>query len=234
MIDLLSASRSSFAPKSYHRIRLSRGFRSDLEWWRSFVSVWNGVGFFPSASRPSVCFSSDASGSWGCAAHWGNHWFQLKWDGPSRALPIAVKELIPIILAAAVWGPRWRGETVKCLCDNQAVVASVSSRSSQNPNTMHLLRALFFIEARFGCSVCCSHIPGVLNTTADALSRNNLMSFRLQVPGADPDPFPLPTPCVEALFRSDLDWLSQEWRERFNSIFDTASPSPPSAPTPQE
>ena len=121
MIDLLLASRSSFAPKSHHRIRLSRGFRSDLEWWRSFLAVWNGVGFFPSASWPSVCFSFNASGSWGCAAHWGNHWFQLKWDGPSLALPIAVKELILIILATAVWGPVWRGETFKCLCDNQAV-----------------------------------------------------------------------------------------------------------------
>ena len=31
---------------------------------------------------------------------------------------ITVKELAPIVVASAIWGPEWKGMTVKVLCDN--------------------------------------------------------------------------------------------------------------------
>ena len=40
---------------------------------------------------------------------------------------IAAKELLPIIVATAIWGPSWRGSTVLCHCDNEVVVAAVKS-----------------------------------------------------------------------------------------------------------
>ena len=41
--------------------------------------------------------------------------------------PIAAKEMVPILVAAAVWGRRWRGLTVCCHCYNEAVVASIQA-----------------------------------------------------------------------------------------------------------
>ena len=69
MIDLLSASKASFARKPLHRIRLNREFRSDLAWWRTFILDWNGVGYMVGPDplvHGRVAIATDASGSWGC------------------------------------------------------------------------------------------------------------------------------------------------------------------------
>ena len=36
---------------------------------------------------------------------------------------ITLKELIPIVLASAVWGSEWKGSVGRAGCDNSAVVA---------------------------------------------------------------------------------------------------------------
>ena len=54
----------------------------------------------------SVALVSDASGSWGCGAFCGEDWFQLQWPESLQDYQITVKELIPIVLAAAVSGQR--------------------------------------------------------------------------------------------------------------------------------
>ena len=84
----------------------------------------------------------------GDSAWHDNAWFQLRWDNRSQALPIAEKELIPIVLALAVWGKAWAGHQIICHCDNQVVVACLKSRTSRSKGVMHLLRCLVLIEAR--------------------------------------------------------------------------------------
>ena len=58
--------------------------------------------------------------------------------------------MTPIVVAATLWGSRWRGKTVQCRTDNAAVVAIVNSgRSKRSDIAMHLMRSLFFIMAKF-------------------------------------------------------------------------------------
>ena len=113
-----------------HPIRLNRSFLSDLAWWQLFASEWNGVSFLPPPEHlPVHRFASDASSGWGCGAWHSRHWFQLRWDERSAGLQIMTKELLPVVLACAVWGPLWAHTRVVCLCDNQAVVACLHSRT---------------------------------------------------------------------------------------------------------
>ena len=58
------------------------------------------------------------------------------------------KELLPIILAAAIWGYAWKGKAVLCHCDNVAVVTIINTGTSKEPEAMALLHRLFFIAAR--------------------------------------------------------------------------------------
>ena len=111
----------------YFFIRLNHQIRADLEWWRMFIHHWNGVSLLPKTATPRVHVVSDASGSWGAAACWDNEWFQIAWsDYPEfKEAPIAAKELLPILVAAAVWGNKWQSETVLCHCDNEAVVYAI-------------------------------------------------------------------------------------------------------------
>ena len=77
---------------------------------------------------------SDASGSWGCAAVQDHHWLQLKWTPKFQHLSIAIKELIPVVLAAATFGYQWSGKVVQFVVDNSAVVEVVKSTYSKEPH----------------------------------------------------------------------------------------------------
>ena len=82
---------------------------------------------------------------------------------------IATKELIPVVIAAAMWGMNWEGQVVCSQCDNEAVVAVLNRHTSRDQDLMHLLRCLSFFEAKFGFRVVARHIPGTQNSLADDL-----------------------------------------------------------------
>ena len=88
--------------------RLNQGFRSDLYWWHIFLQDWNSVSLLQQAGtvRPHMTLHTDASGTWGCGALLYPQWFQLQWPEAWSSVAIMIKELVPIVLACAVWGPR--------------------------------------------------------------------------------------------------------------------------------
>ena len=109
--------------------------------------------FFTGSCKTNTNAPSASSG-WGCGAWHGRHWFQLRWDERSAGLQIMIKELLPVVLACAVWGPLWAHTRVVCLCDNQAVVACLHSRTTRDSHCMHMLWTLAFVEARHAFSLC--------------------------------------------------------------------------------
>ena len=73
-------------------------------------------------------------------------------------------------------------------------------------------------------------MKGKENIAADALSRNRLPLFRMQVPAAVERPTPIPPPLIEMLVSSKPDWMSQEWRRLFNTSLQKVWQAPPSGP----
>jgi len=84
---------------------------------------------------------------------------------------------------------------------------------------MHMLRTLAFIEARHAFTLWPEYINTKANHLADDLSRNNLSSFLLKVPGARITPTPLPPQLLDLLLDPTLDWVSPRWYQQFSSIF---------------
>ena len=142
---------------------------------------------------------------------WLTHWFQLQWPVPLQSEQIAIKELIPIALACALWGQYWKGTTVRANYDNDAVVAIVNSGYSQEPFLRHLLRCIFFISAKFDFTLIAAHIPGQDNTLADAISRNNATLFLSLSPQADRTPTQVPQDLINKLLIEKPDWTSNSW-----------------------
>ena len=213
-IDLL---RTPSATKGHHHLRLNREFRADLLWWKTFASHWNGVAMFPAPRQPAFTATSDASGGWGCGGWSNSSWFQLRWPAAARSCHISFKELFAGLIAAAVWGRRWKGSRVQWLCDNQPAVCAVSKRSCRDQDMMHLIRCLFFLEAWFNFELVAGHLPGRENGLADDLSRNHL-SFLSKVPSAEPAPAPIPP---ELLLDQD-GWTSPAWTKLFVTIVSAA------------
>lgn len=110
-----------------------------------------------------------------------------------------VTEFLSIVIACAVWGHQWRGATIRCLCDNAAVVAIVKSGTSKDPLAMHLMRCLLFFTVAYQLVLVPRHLPGKENTAADHLSRGALSSFLQLVPCARVHPTAHPVELVGAL-----------------------------------
>ena len=85
---------------------------------------------------------SDASGIWGCGAWCQQRWFQQQWVEFIQKKHIAVKELLPVIIASLIWGPQLAGIRILSNCDNSAVVSVLNSRTSKDKDMMQLLRWL--------------------------------------------------------------------------------------------
>ena len=159
--------------------------KADIQWWTCLLHEWNGRSFFP-CSAPSVHVYSDAS--WSFLWLWClSGWRQLVPASVARVMAwrersIATLELIPIVIAAALWGPQWHSQVVLFHSDNVAVVCDINRMFSSNSSLIHLLRCLSFYAAYFGFHFKAEHVPGVKNSAADALSCNNVHLFLSLVP----------------------------------------------------
>ena len=208
LFPLLSLDRAS-----HHYIRLNAGARADLTWWRVFLQDWNGTSFFPTMATAAEV-TSDASGAYGCGAFSSSHgWFQLQWPDSWSPINIAVKELVPIVMAAAIWGHHWQRSCVRFRSDNMAVVNILNSRTSKDQLLMHLLRCLVFYSAFFRFQFVAEHVPGILNVAADAISRNNLplfFSIFPQIPRVA-----IPQSVLDLLVTRRPNWGSRDWTRLF-------------------
>ena len=98
-----------------------------------------------------------------------------------------------MVMAATAWGHLWAGRCIIAHCDNLAVVNIWGHNSSKSPTIMTLVRKLFFIAATHHFTICFSHIQGVNNAIADALSCNDITRFRKLALNADSQMIVLPT-----------------------------------------
>ena len=214
----------------YHHVRISASCRSDILWWDTFLELWNETSIIHPLSLEKTArhFWTDASGLIGCGALnlTTNRWIQLIWPEHNTADEIRLreenitfKELLPIVLACAVWAEEFSGSWVIVHCDNIGAVELVNSGHSKVAQIMHLLRCLFFIRARFQVELWAVHVPGVENSLADAISCNNLSLLFSQIPDLPREPSPIPPTLVSLLLSQHLNWTLPDWTRRFSSCF---------------
>ena len=200
----------------HYFIHLDAVAKADLAWWDCFLQSWHGAAFVVSGSSPVVHVHSDASGSFGCGAVSGDgRWLQVSWPESWADVSIAVKEMAPIVLAAATWGCSWHHCSVFFHCDNAAVVSVIQRRSAKDPFLLHLLRCLYFYAARFQFCYSAHHLPGVSNVAADALSRDNMSLFLSLVPQGSP--LVVSKEVLDLLLWQRPDWGSQLWIRQFKA-----------------
>ena len=204
------------ASSRHFYIHLDTVAKADLAWWDCFLCDWHGASFMVRADWPAVVVHSDASGVFGCGAVCSNgYWTQLEWPPEWREVDISVKELLPIVLAAAVWGHSWTRHRITFYSDNAAVVAVIQRRSARDNHLLHLLRCLYFYAAHFQFTYAARHIPGVNNVAADALSRNHMSTFLSLVPQGTLTQ--IPPSATAFLLHSRPDWGSRDWIRLFKT-----------------
>ena len=153
-----------------------------------------------SAGRFSV--TSDASGSVGLGIVFGSAWVAERWPPLPSDTHISVLELIPIVIAAHIWGHRWSRKSVLFHCDNTAVVHCLQAGLCKHPHLSFLLRELATLAVTHSFRFSAKHVPGVYNKVTDALSRFRFQVFKSLRPWADAERTPVPQGLISRLLKS--------------------------------
>ena len=186
---LIDLTRGTFV--AWHRITITAQARKDLEAWRQFLFFFNGRSMFCQrywVAASVVIVETDASGKWGFGAIFQSSWLWGCW--PTRLLgqSIAVKEMVPVVIALQTWAARLQGRCVKIMSDNMSVVCAINAQSCRDPKLMGWVRRFFVLCALNNIKVTAEHVTSRGNQRADALSRGSLQLFRALKPEADKYP----------------------------------------------
>ena len=178
--------------KPYHYVTLNQATKLDLQTWLIFLENFNGVKLYREElflSKYTLHLFTDSSQSLGCGGVFKSHWFSVAW--PSEwwsSQNITFLELVPIILAAEVWGDMFRNASVLLHTDNLALVYVINKQSSKEPLVMSLVRRLVIQALNKNFDIKATHISGKHNVLADYLSRLQVSRFLEMFPSADKSP----------------------------------------------
>lgn len=161
-------------PKGKRQAKVTQEIRLDITWWIKFLPEFNGISIIkePNWNYVDLHFTTDAclqSGGATCL----NECFHVSFNENIIALAghISGLELFVIVVAARTWATVLSHRRVLVSCDNTAAVTAINSGRSKDPFMQRCLRQLWMISALHDFELRASHIPGVHNSLADALSR---------------------------------------------------------------
>lgn len=187
VIDLLRG-----LPDKNVRIRLSKDFRMDMEWWAEYARQYNGhATMINHHYTEDIHLYTDASkNGYGLVLQkdWMAGYFDSKlqpqgidvldrehghWHNVeiNDCFNINVAELLPVWLAVKRHSKEWCNRRVICHTDNTQVKWSINRGRSINENSMKLLRLIFWESVSCNFYIVASHIEGAVNFLPDLLSR---------------------------------------------------------------
>lgn len=181
--------------RPHHRIRLTKQTKQDMLVWLHFLDNYNGRTFFINEkweANPTLELFTDAAGSKGYGAIFGNHWLCGEWPDDWKSLNIAFLEFFPIVIALHVWGTHMTDRCVMFTTDNAALVDIINRQTSKHPLIMMLVRDLVLSALKHNILFRARHIPGINNTRADLISRLQVDQFKQIAPGMDEAPTLVP------------------------------------------
>ena len=171
-----------------HHLRVKPELRADLEAWKSFLS--HQAVF----SRPFIDLDNNMSNielDWftdttsnpelGMGGVCGPNWFISQWDSRFVRInkpSINYLELFALACAVYMWLPLFQNQSIIIFCDNESVVYMINSSSSKCKNCMVLIRLIVLKCLLHNVRLTAAHVQGVLNKSADLLSRLKYKEFK--------------------------------------------------------
>ena len=177
--------------KGVKRMKMSDVVKEDINWWRNFAKLFNGVSTINNELYPDSIYT-DASKK-GFGAHLGQDWIAGTWGvnpDPPKNLPqnhdhlvnpptmdiynndnINELELRAVLSAVVKWQRLLKGKSVEVFTDNMQVYHNILSGRSVNVTNMGWIREMFWICALMNICLIPNYVPTKENVVADTLSR---------------------------------------------------------------
>ena len=137
-------------------------------------------------------------------------WIQAQWNRDWLSKNNTLKEMVPIVLATAMWG---RHCSHKHVLVYMAAMQIMASKTSKEQGIMHLLRCLHFFTAIFDIKLEVVHLAGKLNVMADAISRNSIQNHQIASCRMQWSPDPIPPILWQLLVTAQPGWTCVNWKE---------------------
>lgn len=152
--------------------------KSSLHWWTDVETLTRGVPLSPHC--PRVTLTTDAS-LWGWGAHLQDSCIGGQWTDVLRSRHINYLELL------AIFSPgirvKLQGQAVQILLDNTTAVCYLNRQGGVVSRSLcHLALQIWDFCVAHRITPVATHLPGVENTIADALSRGALSMHELSIP----------------------------------------------------
>ena len=153
---------------------VNASMRADFAWFQEFLQQWNGVSVIPpSTPNREILVDACPTGVGGADQHRIYTGRVCPLDDP--VANITELEAANVVVALhTLLIPEDAGSHVRVWCDNVAAVHALRTGRCKNKVLMESARAVWMVQALLDVQISFEHIPGRLNTLADALSRAHL------------------------------------------------------------
>lgn len=188
----------NYGKERYHTVLLTDDLLANLQWWLSFMKVFNGT-FQIQDPRPISFSKRDASSEGGWVLQWILFYVYWALDLPDFASEyINVKYFVVIFQALFRWCNNFLNKKMIMYSDNASHVSWLNKVRSRKPLIYLMFRILFWIFAIYNYAFSAQHLPGNQNNIADPCSRLHepslyLLKLYLLVPSLQYDTFSITT-----------------------------------------
>ncbi|XP_053398262.1 uncharacterized protein LOC128556673 [Mercenaria mercenaria] len=187
--------------KPHHHRRVTTDIVDDLRVWVSFLNNFNGVVHIPANvwhDSNVLNLHTDSAGAADCGGAcyldgcWAFFPWPLSWSKSQILKDMTFLEMVPVVLAIALWGSRIANKKVLMWIDNEALVKVLNKQSCRSKAVMHLVR--YFVLKSMSSNIVfkAKHIASKANGICDSLSRKQWSRFRELAPKANNDPEVIP------------------------------------------
>lgn len=154
-------------------LTLSTEAMHDLEWWRRALTLRRRVYpiLTPTEFTEEWICTTDAAPSDGIGGFWRNEAFYFKFNDLGMQLHSTKAELLAVLMAASLWGARWKGHRILWRTDCICHVRGLFKYRSQAPELLDVHNEIDFLQVKHGFAFSSEHIEGKQNILADNLSR---------------------------------------------------------------
>ena len=153
-----------------HQIVINHHLTQHLEWWEEKENLLQGVPL--NKPDPVVEVTTDASSLHGWGGYLGDLEVQGKWDSQWKLEHINMLEMEAVFKTCMHFVSHLQGKVVRVRCDNSTVVSYINKEGgTKSPSLCMLAWKLLKWAQSYQISLVAVHVAGVMNKTADRLSR---------------------------------------------------------------
>ena len=173
----------------HYKIKLNKSARADFNWWLACIKSHNGVNIFPTEwteSNSTVVYTdaSDMAAGVVVNSEWSVYPFQgvnSKWLDS----PIHVRELLAVCIAVSTFHQVLSNKKVIFMIDNMAICYAVNAGTIKCPESMNLIRSLYYMLCKYNIDCKAQYIRTDDNVLADSLSRLDMKRFHENMSNAN-------------------------------------------------